>query len=46
MEIVQGGVEEHFAGLSDLLDAELEYFTKCKEILEDLRESWPGAPSA
>jgi hypothetical protein len=41
MEIIQGNQEQQFVDLGDLLDAELEYVSKCKEILEDLREQWP-----
>lgn len=41
MEVIQAGAEAEFEGLADLLDAELAYFTQCKEILEDLKESWP-----
>jgi endophilin-A len=39
--VIQEQEEGQWAELSDLLEAELEYFTKCKEILEELRESWP-----
>ncbi|GMK53954.1 hypothetical protein CspeluHIS016_0105400 [Cutaneotrichosporon spelunceum] len=34
---------EQFAALADWLDAELEYFASCKEILDDLRSSFPSS---
>ncbi|BEI83042.1 hypothetical protein CcaverHIS002_0309100 [Cutaneotrichosporon cavernicola] len=39
---------EQFTALTDWLDAELEYFASCKEILGDLRASFPSShePSA
>lgn len=42
MEVIQGEEEQMFAELADLLDAELEYFSKCKELLEELHASWPA----
>ncbi|KAL7423092.1 hypothetical protein Q5752_002391 [Cryptotrichosporon argae] len=42
MEVIQQREEQQFAALADLLDAELDYFTKCKDILEDLRTSFPS----
>jgi hypothetical protein len=33
--------QDQYSGLTDLLEAELEYFTRCKEILEELRQGWP-----
>lgn len=33
--------QDQYNGLTDLLEAELEYFTRCKEILEELRQGWP-----
>jgi hypothetical protein len=30
-----------FDSLMDLVDAELEYFTRCQEVLLDLREHFP-----
>ena len=39
---VQEGEAQQFAELSDLLEAELEYFQKCQEILQDLRGDWPS----
>jgi hypothetical protein len=42
MEVIQGNQEQQFSELADLLDAELEYFTKCRDILEELREQWPS----
>ena len=41
MMAVQTQGEEHWDELTDLLDAELEYFAKCKDILEELRDVWP-----
>jgi endophilin-A len=35
--------QDQYAGLTDLLEAELEYFSKCKEILEELKDGWPSA---
>lgn len=35
--------QDQYAGLTDLLEAELEYFSKCKEILEELKGGWPDA---
>jgi endophilin-A len=34
--------QDQYTGLTDLLEAELEYFTKCREILEELKDSWPS----
>lgn len=33
--------EQQFVDLGDLLEAEYDYFVKCKEIMEELRESFP-----
>ena len=41
MLAVQSQGEEHWDELTDLLEAEFEYFAKCKDILEELREVWP-----
>lgn len=30
-----------FESLVDLVEAEYEYFTRCREIIEDLRETFP-----
>jgi endophilin-A len=35
--------QDQYTGLTDLLEAELEYFSKCKEILEELKDGWPSA---
>jgi endophilin-A len=42
MEVIQSEQEQQFAELADLLEAELEYFAKCKDMLEELRDSWPS----
>ncbi len=42
MQAIQANEERQWAELSDLLEAELEYFAKCKHILEELRENWPS----
>ena len=42
MMTIQAQEEQQWLELSDLLGAELDYFTKCKAILEELRESWPN----
>jgi hypothetical protein len=34
--------QDQYTGLSDLLEAELEYFSKCREILEELKDGWPS----
>ena len=39
--MIQEQEERQWSDLTDLLDAEYEYFAKCKDILEDLRSSWP-----
>jgi endophilin-A len=41
MQGIQMQEGRQWAELSDLLGAELEYFSKCKDILEELRDSWP-----
>jgi hypothetical protein len=41
MVSIQEQEEQQWAELSDLLEAELDYFTQCKAILEDLRDQWP-----
>lgn len=35
---IQEAENEQYALLTDLLEAEVDYHTKCKEILEDLRK--------
>lgn len=42
MEVIQGEQEQQFAELADLLEAELEYFAQCKDLLEELKGSWPS----
>lgn len=42
MRTIQMQEESQWAELSDLLEAELEYFAKCSNILEELRDSWPS----
>lgn len=37
---IQEAEDEQYALLTDLLEAEIDYHIKCKEILEDLRNSW------
>lgn len=37
---IQEAENEQYALLTDLLEAEVDYHNKCKEILEDLRNSW------
>lgn len=37
---IQEAEDEQYALLTDLLEAEVDYHNKCKEILEDLRNSW------
>ncbi|OXG42331.1 hypothetical protein C359_02348 [Cryptococcus neoformans Bt120] len=37
---IQEAEDEQYALLTDLLEAEVDYHIKCKEILEDLRNSW------
>jgi endophilin-A len=34
--------QDQYIGLTDLLEAELEYFSKCREILEELKDGWPS----
>jgi hypothetical protein len=34
--------QDQYTGLTDLLEAELEYFSKCREILEELKDGWPS----
>ncbi|KAI9632053.1 uncharacterized protein MKK02DRAFT_21407 [Dioszegia hungarica] len=46
MEVIQGEQEQQFGELADLLEAELEYFAKCKDLLEELRDSWPSGSAA
>jgi endophilin-A len=40
-EQIAGLEQDQYDGLTALLEAELEYFTQCKQILSDLKESWP-----
>ncbi|WVQ96653.1 hypothetical protein IAU59_003759 [Kwoniella sp. CBS 9459] len=40
MIAIQETEERQFAELADLLEAELEYHAKCREILDDLKNSW------
>ena len=42
MQALQNESEQPFHELSDLLEAELEYHARCKEILEELRDTWPS----
>lgn len=42
MQALQNESEQPFHELSDLLEAELEYHAKCRDILEELRDSWPS----
>ena len=46
LETVAGCEEQLFADFTEFVDAELEYFTKCKEIMEDLKSSWPTQMSS
>ena len=41
MVVIESLEEGKWSELTDFLDAELEYFSKCKEIMEELRASWP-----
>ena len=41
MLALQSQEQRQWTGLSDLLEAEWNYFAKCKDILEELRQSWP-----
>ena len=41
MEVIQAQEEQQWTELTDLLEAELEYFSKCKDILEELKDNWP-----
>lgn len=41
MEAIKEHEEAQFAALTDLLEAERDYFTRCKEILDELREEFP-----
>lgn len=34
--------QDQYAGLTDLMEAELEYYSRCKEILKELRDGWPA----
>jgi hypothetical protein len=34
--------QDQYDGLTALLEAELEYFTQCRQILADLKEGWPA----
>lgn len=42
MQNIKKQEEEQFAALADWLDAEMEYFASCKEILDDLRAKFPS----
>lgn len=46
MEGIKEQEEEQFAALADLLDSELEYFSACKQVVEDLQRDFPGKFSA
>ncbi|RXK38529.1 hypothetical protein M231_04161 [Tremella mesenterica] len=50
MKAIEENEEQQFMDLVDLLEAELEYFSKCRDILEDLKDQWPpdagGRPRA
>ncbi|ORX40049.1 hypothetical protein BD324DRAFT_616079 [Kockovaella imperatae] len=41
MVVIEQQVDPQWADLCELMEAELEYFTRCKEIMEELRNSWP-----
>ena len=41
MVVIQEQEEQQWVDLTALVEAELEYFAKCKEIMEELRDSWP-----
>ncbi|OCF33509.1 hypothetical protein I316_04930 [Kwoniella heveanensis BCC8398] len=45
MFAIQETEERQFAELADLLEAELEYHGKCREILDDLKNSWGNSGS-
>ncbi|WVF69151.1 hypothetical protein IAT40_003926 [Kwoniella sp. CBS 6097] len=45
MFAIQETEERQFAELADLLEAELEYHAKCREILDDLKSSWGSSGS-
>nr|XP_031864224.1 uncharacterized protein CI109_000136 [Kwoniella shandongensis]KAA5531296.1 hypothetical protein CI109_000136 [Kwoniella shandongensis] len=45
MMVIQESEEQQLVELSDLLEAELEYHTKCRDILDDLRTSWSNGSS-
>lgn len=36
--------EDAAADLAAFLDAQLEYYDKCREVLLQLKNDWPGAP--
>jgi endophilin-A len=42
MITIQEGEEQQFVDLQDLMEAELDYFKRCKEIMDDLRDNWPS----
>ncbi|KAK4684883.1 hypothetical protein P7C73_g5282, partial [Tremellales sp. Uapishka_1] len=42
MVAIQDQEEQQFLELTDLLEAEMEYFSRCQEIMEDLRKAWPS----
>lgn len=46
MEGLKENEEEQFTALADLLDAELEYYTACKDLVEQLRANFPDKGSA
>ena len=41
MMVIQEQESRQWEELGDLFEAELDYFSRCKEILEELRMSWP-----
>lgn len=41
-EIIANLEHDQYVGLTDLLEAELEYYTQCKDILEEVKASWPA----
>lgn len=42
MRALEETEEQQYIDLCDLLEAELDYFSRCKEILEELKEQWPS----
>ena len=41
MTDIEAQEERQWIELCDFVQAEVEYFNRCKEIMEELRESWP-----